>query len=126
MTVMDPQQTPNGRAPQELVDILRPHLAKVGPLMKLPADGGVSVYALYVEGAATNEHGSVAATGEGTLIGPLDLSKREAIYTAYGGHMPSLRNRLESAVFGKLLIVTCEIGGAGDGKKIHYAVVGVQ
>jgi hypothetical protein len=94
--------------------------------MKLPADGGVSVYALYVQGAATNTHGAVTAPGDGTFIGPLDLSKREAIYAVYGSHMPSLRDRLESAVFGKLIIVTCEVGGAGGGKKIHHAVMGVQ
>jgi hypothetical protein len=94
--------------------------------MKLPADGGVAVYALYVQGATIDPHGAVVATGDGTFIGPLDLSKREAIYAVYSSHMPSLRERLEGALSGKLLIVTCEVGDGGDGKKIHYAVMGVQ
>ncbi len=115
-----------GQPPQELIDILKPHLAKVGPHMKLPADGGIAVYALYVQGASADPDGKVTATGDGTFIGPLDLTKREVIYTVYSSHMPSLRQRIEGAISGKLLIVTCEVGGEGDGKKIHYAVMGVQ
>ena len=113
--------------PQELVDTLEPHLAKVGPLMKPPPGGGLAIYVLYVQGATADSEGMVAKTGDGTFAGPLDPTKRDVMYAVYPHHMPSLRERIESAEAGKILIVTCEIADAGDdpGRKVHYAVLAI-
>jgi hypothetical protein len=115
--------------PQILVDTLNPHLARVGPLIRPPPGGELSIYVLYVQGATTDRDGKVDKVGDGTFAGPLDPSKREMMYLLYPHHMPSLRERIESAETGKLLIVTCEIAGTevagSSGREVHYAVLAI-
>ena len=70
--------------------------------------------------------GRVEEVGEGILTGPFNPSSYEEVYSAYPSHMPNIRHRVENAVVGKIVILTCDMEVVGEAaRRIYYAVVGV-
>ena len=109
--------------PEELSKILRTHLDKIRPTIFRTTDrlAGIAIFTLLVQGAKLSPSGEVISAGDGVLMGPLDMSRREIIYTLYPLHMPALKDRVDTEAPGRLLIVTCQ--AALDGEERSYTAL---
>lgn len=127
-------------SPPVLSRVLDVHLAKIRPsLVSLPAPDAPSVYLLNISKVLLRKSDDatepeIVKTGDGELVGPLDLSTpfhRDALYRMLPNHMPALREHIEARPLAtkKLLIITGLVEtaqGSSSTTEAHYVVLGVE
>lgn len=126
-------------SPPVLSRVLDVHLAKIRPsLVSSPAPGVPSVYLLNITKVQLRVAGGaepeIVQTGDGELVGPLNLSSpahRDALYQMHPNHMPALREHMEAQplVAKKLLVITGLVEttqGDSSRTEAHYVVLGIE